>query len=155
MQSSDIPVFALVVSFVATLLSSFSLVLHWKNYRRDEGKLNVKVKIKEFGFEKPHLNPFELTITNMGRRPIRVDSWYVRSKDGGDHKMIDPKRYRLPAKLEEAEEFEEIWMLRHIPDYLNLDTVFAVDATGKKWEISKQNRKAILEYLERMPKPGS
>lgn len=154
MQSSDIPVFALVVSFVATLLSSFSLVLHWKNYRRDEGKLNVKVRIKEFGFEKPHLNPFELTITNIGRRPIKVDGWYIRFKDGRERKMPDPSD-RLATKLEEAEEFEEIWMLRHIPDYLNLDTVFAVDATGKKWEISKQNRKAILEYLKRMPKPGS
>ncbi len=69
--------------------------------------------------------------------------------------MIHPKRYRLPAKLEEADEFEEIWMLKHIPDYLNLDTVFAVDATGKKWEISEENREAILENLKSMPKSGS
>jgi hypothetical protein len=30
MQSSGIPIIALAVSVVATLLSSFSLVLHWK-----------------------------------------------------------------------------------------------------------------------------
>jgi hypothetical protein len=68
--------------------------------------------------------------------------------------MIHPKHCKLPAKLEEQDGVEEIWMLRHIP-HSNLDNVFAVDATGKKWEITKQNREDILEYLKSMPKSGS
>jgi hypothetical protein len=164
-----------VLAAYGALLSSIGF--GWTLYRDllDRASLKVTVAFRRIVpspsrpsifFVSPHV-PCEgksaqiylvMTVTNTGRRPVRWDSWGGDHRepmdDGGDHFAVLPRE--LPKMLYEGNSHSEWGEVDHnlAARISNWKRVVAIDATGKKWNLSRHDLKALVRELHTLQAQG-
>jgi hypothetical protein len=100
----------------------------------------------------PQQGMLRVTVTNTGKRPIRVTSWGVTVKDDGEQAVHEVPPLRLPTTLAEAESVSESTGDLSFLD-LRLRAIWAEDSRKKKWKLPRRIKKSIVEdrrsYTER------
>ena len=154
-----------VTKFLAvygSLLSS--ITFGWTLFRdlRDRAKLKLSARVRRFavgadgswfavspGFEAeglPEQLYIALTAVNVGRRPIRWESWggtYKVPTSGKTGFVSIPRA--LPKMLAERESHMEYADLDSslLPVSENVKTLFAVDSSGKTWVLSAKQMQTL------------
>jgi hypothetical protein len=98
---------------------------------------------------------FKLTITNTGRRPVRIEAW------GGicDPKMSKDVNLRhmsigLPKMLEEGESHDELSPepLRILSD--SVKSIVAWDSAGRDWKLPRKQLKRLKQEAKNLAEKG-
>ncbi|MBU2611577.1 MAG: hypothetical protein KJ606_11645 [Chloroflexi bacterium] len=78
-----------VLATLALILSTISLYVSWRQYRRDVSRLKIRLDFQVFiGKGSAYL----VYITNTGRRPATVSKVYARMRGEGHYPVFDAKR---------------------------------------------------------------
>ncbi|MDN5274825.1 MAG: hypothetical protein JWP06_726 [Candidatus Saccharibacteria bacterium] len=125
-----VPLFALFISAVALTISILT-------YLRDRRKVRLVVMrdalILGSGKKEQHVS---LSITNVGRRPLKVFTVGYRILWHPHQAMVLPNAINLPKKLDEGEDVACLFTRDILPDksWKSVAYMFAVDTAGKEYK---------------------
>ena len=127
-------------SSIALIFSFASLILAWRNFRRDASRLKINIRYKVHPWQG---GIYTVRITNIGRRPASLTHVYARYKNGKRYPVMD-----IPTQLEETQ-FKDLSVEMagfHNDHPLSIRAFEVEDSTGKvykahTWKLWWQLRK--------------
>ena len=143
------------VAIYAAIAATIALVWNMVRISRDRrGRLNLSLHIvKEFGLL-PDESPVDtgkpleisLAVYNVGQKPISIGMWCIDMGGG----------YELQISLEPPEvciEFEWKFLQstplpRDVEEVRMIERIYAVDITGKRWNVDSSRLAAFIAVLE-------
>jgi len=125
--------------------------LTWNVVQDIGGRANLQVSAFIGKMYPDHADKDYLVITmvNVGRRPITLQSWGgMKKKDIPKRGIFVPAR-GLPRMLKESESHNEyIDDLSILDD--DLETLHVIDSAGRRWKVSKKNLRRMVEEAKLM-----
>ncbi len=141
-----------VTSFLAiwgAILSTVAVTWNIIRDRNDKGKIRLTGYIGKVIPGNPEERKLVVTITNIGRRPIRITGWgATKKKQAIDKRCLFILGRHLPVTLKEGDEVVEI------NDDLTLlsediKTLYAIDSTSKMWKMKEKYFKGIVLEMQK------
>jgi hypothetical protein len=140
------------VAFLAAIVALTALIWNIVRDLNDRGNLLLSVMIGKLkkstdgkfyifsgeGYENlPGQYIMSIYMTNIGKRPILIEKWYITSGSKDEEKrknIVIP--FNLPQKLNESDMHSELTSdLSSIP--YPIKKIVVVDSTGKEWCVDK------------------
>src|SRR5437762_6679904 len=117
----------------------------WTIFRdlRDKGKLQLDATIGNIVPGDDKRDFLLLTITNVGRRPILLKSWYLKFNKGSTHPLAFILADNLPKMLKEGEFLTvKTHELQHL---VKTEKILVCDSNGKQWKVPKKSLRTAIQ----------
>ncbi|WP_444939395.1 hypothetical protein [Microbulbifer sp. JMSA002] len=135
---------AIIVSSLALISSTLSVIITYLNYKKNQGRLaiNCHVQLSEPKSGKGKL-AIAITVSNVGLRPILIKSAGTVCWSSGGYTCGENKD--LYKTLQEAESTVIYEHIENLPSIRRIKKIGVCDHTGKKWYLSKEQIHALYD----------
>ena len=147
MSQENIPIWAIIISLVSLIISSFSFLISFLNYRRDKYKLIIDLDWDSGKFYVGMRSNVKetwgtITVSNKGRRPIYIRSVGIKYPDDervfnllSEDKIEGVKlgEHNAPIVIKVPQDWN---LKRYAKDWEKLYAV-AFDISGKEYKSSR------------------
>ena len=141
-----------ITAIIGCITGASSLVWQIITHSLTKGRLRIEGQVITTRLVPgPELAQLEITINNVGQRPVEADSWYVEYKDGTVLPMKQSSN-KLPKMLQENERLTELWAATKVlnPEIVN---IWVMDSRRRKYYMSSFALNKLLEEFEHLNKP--